>query len=1052
MKRGIMKKVSSYFDCISLEHKILEFWKRNNTFKKLVAKNREKKHWSFLDGPITANNPMGVHHAWGRTYKDIYQRYHAMLGFDQRYQNGFDCQGLWVEVEVEKELGLKSKNEIEAYGIEKFINQCKKRVRKYSQLQTQQSIRLGYWMDWENSYYTMDDTNNYTIWKYLKKCYDRGWIYKGHDVMPWCIDCGAALSQHEIATEGYREMEHMSVYVIFPIVNRENENLLIWTTTPWTLPANVGAAVHGDFIYAKIKQGTQIFYLVKERLDQVVAPKGPYKILDELPGANLAGLEFYSPFQGLPVQKDIKHTVLLWKEVSAAEGTGIVHIAPGCGKEDFALGQEFNLATIAPLDQQGIFGQDFDWLSGKNVKQVNKPIIDNLMKKKVLYKQEEVIHRYPVCWRHGSELVFRLVDEWFIKMDELRQQIKDITKKIRWIPQYGEQLELDWLDNMSDWMISKKRYWGLALPIYECSHCGYFEVIGSQKELHERAVQGWNDFEGHSPHRPYIDYVKVQCNQCGNLVARIKDVGNPWLDAGIVPYSTMRYLKDRKYWEKWFPADFITECFPGQFRNWFYSILAMSTVMENREPFRTVLGHGLVHDENGEEMHKSTGNAIWFDDAAENIGVDTMRWMFAEHSPFTNINFGYDPAKEIRKHLVTLWNTYTFLTNYAILDRINPENLNKNSLDFHEIDRWIFAKLHQLIKTAQYEYKNFNVSAFVKKAGEFLDDLSNWYIRRNRRRFWRNEKDNDKKAAYFTIHTVLVTFLKLMAPIIPFITEHIYQNIVVSNNSAAPVSIHLCDFPTVHESYCDEELVKTVDYVIRIVKAGRALRNKCAMKIRQPLSELKIWPKKDYSIDSLKKYVQHIKEELNIKKVSFIESNEELLQNEANINYKTLGPQYGKETKKIQELLRQIPVKGIMQRIVKQQNLELRDNDSFFQLKPDDIIIKSKPKKNVRILETDYLLLGLNILLTENLLIEGIARDLVRHIQDLRKQANLEMNDFIYTYYKGTDTIHKVFTQHAKYIKSETLTYQINHELHKNMVSKEIRLNGDIVVLGLKKV
>ena len=1047
----MLKKVNTQADFVAIEHKIIDFWKKNKSFEKLVAKNKGRQSWSFLDGPITANNPMGVHHAWGRTYKDIFQRYHAMMGHELRYQNGFDCQGLWVEVEVEKELGFKSKTDIEKYGIENFVNKCKERVYKYSKIQTDQSIRLGYWMDWGNSYYTMSDINNFTIWRFLKKCHEHRWIYKGHDVMPWCIDCGAAMSQHEIATEGYKEMQHKSIYVLFPLVGRESESLLVWTTTPWTLPANVAAAVHPEFTYVKVKQADHIYYLVQDRLLDVIASKGDYEVLEEMPGTALASLDFHSPFEELLAQKDVKHPVLLWNEVSAEDGTGIVHIAPGCGKEDFALVKEYELAAIAPLDQFGVFIDGFDWLTEQNVMDVVEPIIQNLKEKKILYKEETITHRYPVCWRHGSELVFRLVDEWFIKMDEMRHQIMDVTKKIRWMPEYGMQLELDWLKNMSDWMISKKRYWGLALPIYECTECGHFEVIGGIEELNERAVEGWEKLDGHSPHRPWIDYVKIQCEKCGAKVSRIKDVGNPWLDAGIVPYSTMGYLEDRPYWEKWFPADFITECFPGQFRNWFYAILAMSTVMENREPFKTVLGHALVKDEKGDEMHKSIGNAIWFDDAAEKMGVDTMRWMFAEHNPFTNLNFGYGPAKEIRKHLLTLWNTYAFWTNYAILDEINPATLKAEPDEFTEIDCWVLAKLQELIKDAHESYEDFNVQMFMKKVEEFIDDLSNWYVRRNRRRFWKSEQDRDKKVAYFTLHNVLVTLVKLLAPVIPFLTEEMYQNLVVAKDSSAPESVHHCDFPTVDESLVNEQLVRDVDQLISIVKAGRALRNKSNIKVRQPVSELVVKPDSSINIESLKKYEQHIKEELNIKKLSFVSDDSELSEYEIKIDFKRLGPKYGKDLLQIQKLLADLPVLDAIKKIKAKLNLELKLNGRTIMLEPDEVVIETKPKENFVLLESNGSLLGLDTYLTADLLSEGIARDLVRHIQELRKEADLEINDRIYLYYQGSKKIKQAFTQHADYIKTETLSLDIRDSVAEDVFSKKVKLSGESVKLGIKK-
>lgn len=1047
----MLKKVNPQVDFVAIEHEILAFWQTNRSFEKLRAKNKGRQRWSFLDGPITANNPMGVHHAWGRTYKDLYQRYHAMRGYDLRYQNGFDCQGLWVEVEVEKELGFKSKSDIETYGIERFVQKCQERVRKYAQIQTQQSIRLGYWMDWDNSYYTMSEANNYTIWHFLKKCFDRGWIYKGHDVMPWCIDCGAAMSQHEIATEGYREIKHTSIYLKFPLVGREQESLLVWTTTPWTLPANVAAAVQPDFTYVKVKQGDQIYYLVKDRLAPVLAANGPYEVQAELPGRELAGWEYQAPFEELPAQQGIRHPILLWDEVNAEDGTGIVHIAPGCGKEDFALGRQFGLAAIAPLDQFGNFSPGFDWLTEQNVMAVAQPILENLTAKNILYRQETISHRYPVCWRHGSELVFRLVDEWFIKMDELRHQIADITRRCRWLPDYGEQLELDWLQNMNDWMISKKRYWGLALPIYECQHCGHFEVLGSAEELKARSIEGWEQFAGHTPHRPWIDAVKIRCANCGATVQRIPDVGNPWLDAGIVPYSTLRYLEDRSYWEKWFPADFITECFPGQFRNWFYAILTMSTVMENCEPFRTVLGHALVRDEQGQEMHKSSGNAIWFDDAAEKMGVDTMRWMFAAQNPFANLNFGYAPAAEIRKQLLTLWNTYAFWTNYAILDEINPTTLSAPMEQLSEIDRWVLAKLQTLIQIAHKSYEDFNVMAFMNKAGEFIDDLSNWYVRRNRRRFWKSEKDAEKQVAYFTLHQVLVTLIKLLAPVVPFITEAMYQNLVVSNDPSAPESVHHCDFPEVDERLVNDQLVQEVDQVIRIIQAGRALRNQSRIKVRQPLAEMVIKPQRALNVAALKKYEQHLKEELNVKQLSFVTDAIRLVEYELKLDFKKLGPKHGKDLPRIQQLLAELPTADIVKRVRADLNLDLRLNGKVVIIEPQEILIEMKPRDHFVILESDGLLLGLDTHITEELLSEGLARDLVRHIQKLRKEANFEMNDRIWLYCHGSNEIQATVQRFSDYIKAETLSKDIIADVAKDAFQKEIRLGNETVILGVKK-
>ncbi|MEM3046880.1 MAG: class I tRNA ligase family protein, partial [Candidatus Bathyarchaeia archaeon] len=630
--------VEPHVDFPKLEHRVLKLWAEAEVFKRRKALNEGKPRWSFIDGPITANNPMGVHHAWGRTYKDLFQRYRAMRGFQLRYQNGFDCQGLWIEVELEKELGFRSKREIEEYGIAEFVKQCKQRVLRFAAKQTEQSVRLGYWMDWDDpkllrelaeklekpeeiitvqtpsgrsltgtveqvvgqlgtpglggSYFTFSDENNYTIWAVLKRCHERGWIRKGRDVMPWCPRCSTALSEHEIATEGYRELTHLGLTVRFPLKERPGESLLVWTTTPWTLSSNVAVAVHPDISYVRVLVGGEALILAKAALPRTVTSE--YRVLEEMDGMALQGLTYQGPYDDLPAVKEAKaaeaHRVLLWDQVSETEGTGIVHIAPGCGKEDFQLGSENGLPVIAPLDDFGVFLAGFSWLTGRHAYEVAQPVVEDLRRRGLLFKVESYTHRYPVCWRCESELVFRLVDEWFIQMGEkldkpleeltdeekrgnLRYQIMESAKQVRWIPSFGLQQELDWLRNMGDWMISKKRYWGLALPIWECPRCGWFDVIGSEQELEARAVEGWESFKGHTPHRPWIDAVRIRCSRCGAVIPRIQDVGNPWLDAGIVAYSTLGYRHSKELWAKWFPADLICESLPGQFRNWFYSML-----------------------------------------------------------------------------------------------------------------------------------------------------------------------------------------------------------------------------------------------------------------------------------------------------------------------------------------------------------------------------------------------------------------------------------------------------------------------------------------------
>ncbi len=1019
----MMKEVPSKIDFIAQEHDVLDYWEREQIFEQLREQNRGNERWSFLDGPITANNPMGVHHAWGRSYKDIYQRYHAMLGRELRYQNGFDCQGLWVEVEVEKELGFKSKTDIEAYGIENFVNRCKERVRKYSAVQTEQSKRLGYWMDWENSYYTMSDENNYTIWGFLKKCFERGLIYKGYDVMPWCPRCGAALSEHEIATEGYKELTHTSIYLKFPLLEKEGEFLLVWTTTPWTLSSNIKAAVHPDLTYVKVRQNEEVYYLVEGRLSIL---QGDYEVLERMNGKDLHGWQYRGPFDELPVQQGIEHSVIFWDEVSESDGTGIVHIAPGCGKEDNGLAKEQGFDVIKPIDEFGIYLDGFGPWTGRNVMEVTDDVIEELSHKGLRYKKEPITHRYPTCWRHGTELVFRPVDEWFIHMDSWREEIMEVTRQVKWMPDYGLDRELDWLRNMSDWMISKKRYWGLALPIWTFED-GSFHVVGSEDELEELAVEGWEDFRGNSPHRPWIDGVKIRHPETGLIGSRIPDVGNPWLDAGIVPYSTMHYRKDREYWEKWFPADFIVESLPGQFRNWFYAILAMSTMMENLPPTRAIMGHALVKDEHGDDMHKSAGNAIWFEDAAEKMGVDVMRWMYASQVPVNHLHFGYHAADEVRRKLLTLWNTYSFFVTYARLDGFDPrQHVDEKTLT--QLDRWVLARLNQLVQQTRIDYESFQVDKLMHKLTRFIDDLSNWYVRRSRRRFWKSENDADKDAAYHTLYQALVTLAKLLAPITPFLTETMYLNLVVAMDPEAAASIHLCSFPEAEERWVDEELLRRVEVTIRSVELGRAARNKANLKVRQPLAGMKVvWPEPRDRI-FLAEMQDQVLEELNLKSLEILDDSGDLVSRQIKPNLAILGPRYGRDLGKIRSLLASADPDTIAKQVAAGQNVILGTGNDRFELEPETMLVENQEQEGLAVIQDAGITVALDISLSPALIQEGQARDFVRNVQNLRKQADFDVSDRIRVQVVTDAELQEVLGNHQEYISNEILAQEIRFE------------------------
>ena len=1017
----MFSEVSAHTDFVALEQAVQERWDRENTLRSYLKKNDgSQTRFSFLDGPITANNPMGVHHAWGRTYKDVIQRYHTMLGDEQRYQNGFDCQGLWVEVEVEKELGLKSKRDIEGYGMAEFVNRCKERVWKYAGIQTQQSIRLGYWMDWDNSYYTMSDENNYTIWTFLKKCYESGWVYKGHDVMPWCPRCGTGISQHEIVTEGYRDISHMSLYVKLPLKGRPTESLLVWTTTPWTLSSNVAAAVNPAMEYARVRQNGETYYLAAGALKSAL--RGEYEELGRLPGTELVGWEYEGPYDELSAEAEVRHVVIPWRDVSADEGTGIVHIAPGCGQEDFALSKEHDLAVVAPIDEFGVFTEGFGFLSGRYVGEVAEPIREDLKEKARLYRAQVYRHRYPVCWRCGTDLVFRLVDEWFISMDELRPRLMRVTEEMAWLPPFGKERELDWLRNMHDWMISKKRYWGLALPIYECQSCGKFELLGSEDELRERAVEGWEEFTGHTPHRPWIDAVKIACSECGETVSRIPDVGNPWLDAGIVAYSTLDYRHDHDYWQKWFPADFITESFPGQFRNWFYSLLTMSTALEDTPPTRTILGFALMRDEHGEEMHKSKGNAIWFEEAADKMGVDVMRWLFCTHNPTANLNFGYSAGDDVRRRfLLPLWNSYSFFVTYANLDHYTPST-GQDPANRTLLDRWVLSRLNTLVEAVRAALDRYDMLGAARQIERFvIDELSNWYIRRNRRRFWKSVSDADKRAAYDTLYACLVTLAKLTAPVMPFVTDEMYGNLVRSQDETAPTSVHLSTYPESDPTLIDAPLEAAMDAVIRTVELGRAARNAANLKVRQPLARVLVKTPTPELGDAVRELRAQVLDELNVKELEVVSSAGDLVEYSVLPKLPVLGPKYGKQLPRIRAALLNVDARQVARQALSGQSVNLEVDGNMLSLAPEEILIEERERPGLASTSEAGYVVALDTEVTPELYYEGLVRDFVRQVQNLRKQAGLNIDDRIVVVYEGSEDLHTALTTFDEYTRSETL-------------------------------
>jgi isoleucyl-tRNA synthetase len=745
--------------------------------------------------------------------------------------------------------------------------------------------------------------------------------------------------------------------------------------------------VSPDIKYAKVRQGDSIYYLASA-LAGVLKDDEPVEVLSEISGKDMVGWTYTGPFDEVPAQKETvqEHRVVSWTDVSDVDGTGIVHIAPGCGKEDFDLSGVENLPVLAPIDESGNYVDGYGPLTGKNAAEVSSYVLDSLKEKGHYYKDELYSHSYPHCWRCDTPLLFRHVHEWFINMS-WRDEIKEIVKKCTWIPEWGEARELDWLNNMRDWMISKKRYWGLALPIFECE-CGWFTILGSKDELREKAVAGWDEFDGHSPHRPWVDVVKIQCEKCGKEVSRIPDVGNPWLDAGIVPYSTVNYNTDKEYWQEWIPADLVLECFPGQFRNWFYALLSMSTMMENIQPFKTLLGHALVRDENGAEMHKSKGNAIWFDDAAEKMGVDVMRWVFCRQDPTSNLNFGYSVGKDLQRTTFNTWrNVYAFFCNYARLDEFDASREQVPISDRPDMDKWILSNLNLFLTHVNESLSAYDIVSTVRAAEAFIDRLSNWYVRRNRRRFWRarDESDLDKLAAYQTLHTVLVELCKAMAPIVPFMTETMYRNLVCSQDSSAPESVHLCSFADADEALIDRELSTQMDTAADLVSTVLSLRQSSGIRVRQPLTSVTVVCQKEGVAEALKRFESHVLDETNVK-----------------------------------------------------QLLTATEADTT-------------PGENRAVHETPDVTVILDTELSDELVAEGMARDIVRRVQMLRKNHDLEMDDsIVLCYATESESLIGAIQTWTDYIKSETLSVEIRNTVD-GEPDKAGKVCGEQISLKIQK-
>lgn len=985
-----MIKEGSNYNFNSSEKQVKKLWDENNYFKKLVDKNKNGRRFRFLDGPITANNAMGVHHAFGRTIKDITIKYNSMKGCSCQFQNGFDAQGLWVEVEVEKQLGFKDKRDITEYGLDNFTNACMDRVNKFAGVITNQSKALGQWMDWDNSYFTNTDDNILGIWHFLKKCDKNGWIAKKHRVMSWCPRCGTSLSEHEM-TSSYSEVTCESVFFKLSLTEEEAD-LLVWTTTPWTLTSNAAVAVNPDleYAYVKVKSYSRLLICCKSALGVLKGDKD--KIVKVVGGSELLGKTYNTCFPEFESQQFI-HKIIPWEEVNSMEGTGLVHIAPGCGAEDYELGLIHDIPPICPINEAGIILEGFGEFAGKNTSEVAEDIFKDLKKRNKLYYVMDYTHNYAHCWRCKTDIVFKLVDEWYISTDEIRPKLLAAVDTVEWQPKHSKKRMVDWLNNMTDWNISRKRFYGLPLPFYECSECGKITVIGSREELIARSNKESVDKIPHL-HRPWIDDIEIRCD-CGAFVKRISEVGDCWLDAGITPFVTKKYFTDKEYWRNNFPNDVVIEMIE-QIRLWFYSMLFMSVTLEGCAPYKKVISYGSVVRENGEKFSKSAGKDknIVLDEAISEMGADAIRYLYAGTKSVNDLRFGYSLGDDAKRRILAFWNTYSFFNLYSNID--NPEIdgyvPTKNVLEAS--DKWAIQLLHDFIDIAQDNYEKQLYLPILKVFEQFIDDINNWYIRINRRRFWKEENDS-KQVAYWTLYTIIKNCTQIMAPIIPFITDFIWHDMVKKFEPNEALSVHLSNFPTaiVFDNYTD--IIKQTAKVREIISHVQKMRNEKKIMIKQPLQQLCILGDDDY-ISAVSLFQKEIKDELNIKEILFVNNEKEFVDISISVNFAKAGAVLKQNVNKLKDYLLNMTTNQkeyLMNELINYNQVKLDEFD--VPLSNELFIQEMIPKTEYAMAITNDIKLFLETNISKELRDEFILRTLIRKIQVLRKEKGYKIESHI---------------------------------------------------------
>lgn len=1011
------KKVDTSLNFLDREKEVIDFWKKNGVFESSVTKNEGGEEFSFYDGPPTANGRPHVGHVLTRVMKDIIPRYRTMKGKHVLRKAGWDTHGLPVELEVEKILGLDGKPQIESYGIEPFISQCKQSVWKYKSEWETMSERVGYWADMDNPYVTYDDNYIESEWWALKEMHKKGLLYKGHKIVPYCPRCGTALSSHEVA-QGYKLVKENSAVVRFKVKGSDNRYILAWTTTPWTLPSNVALCMNPQENYVEIKSGEDKYILAEALAGKFFEE---YEVVLRKTGKEWEGLEYEPLFEETsveikrisPAAAPIKaHYVVCDGYVTMGDGTGVVHIAPAFGEDDYKVGKRYKLPVVQLVNERGCFDERFSSLEGLFAKKADKPILDRLEKAGLLFKVLPYEHDYPHCWRCDTPLLYYAKSSWFIEVTKVKDKIIAANRSVNWMPENVKEGRMgNFLENVIDWGLSRDRYWGTPLPVWICPDCGQIEVIGSKAELKQKC--GLADNENIELHRPYLDNLTCRCPKCGGKMSRTREVIDCWFDSGSMPFAQYHYpFENEELFKKTFPADFISEAV-DQTRGWFYTLLVINTILFGKAPFKNCIVLGHVNDKNGIKMSKHKGNVVDPNTVLNKQGADAVRWYFYSSSaPWLPSRFSEETVSEAqRKYIGTLWNTYAFFTLYAEIDKYNPAEYNLKDCKLSLMDKWILSKLNSLVKFIDTSLENYEIFESSRALQDFSDVLSNWYVRRCRDRYWGSEMTEDKAAAYTTLYTVLVTLAKLTAPYTPFIAEMMYGNLVPEFYKDAPVSVHLCSFPECDESYIDKRLEDGMDEVLQIVILGRAARNAGNLKNRQPLSEMYVVTDKSIELSEEEKSI--ILDELNVKTLKKSTDAEKFLNYKLKPQLKTLGPKHGKQLGAITAFLNSCDAKKVVNSVKNGGSYVIEELD--VTLLQEDLQIFPVSESGFVAAEDRGVTVALNSELTPELLFEGTERELVSKIQNMRKEAGFEVTDRIEIYYKDAGSMTNAVLEKARF-------------------------------------